>query len=339
MGSYLRNGLDNDGSFREVIRKSEASNPFFTETDIRRALSEWGRRLNRQELSSWVSRYAESERNRKCRVAVVMAGNIPVVGFHDFLCVLLSGHALQVKLSSKDPFLLPFLYQKLCRSDQSQTDFDSGASCFAPVTFTQGVLDGFDAIIATGSGNTFRYFEYYFGKYPHILRRNRTSCAFLDGTETDRELDALADDVFAYYGLGCRNVSQLFVPSAYDFIPLLQAFARRSAILMQNQAYRNNYDYHKSIYLVNRQEFFDTGSSMLLDSSAPASPMSVVHYQTYESENAGKERIASLADQLQCVVGHGYATFGTAQSPALDDYADGIDTMAFVTGLRQVGFR
>ena len=327
LGSYLRR-IEEQEDYKALLARVEAENPFFTPASLRLAIAEWSRLLTEENLSGWIYPYAGSLPRKGGRLALVMAGNLPLVGFHDYLCGLLCGFSLQIRLSSKDSLLLPFLHQKLQRLARPESGFAEGGDL--TVCFSKTRMEAFDAIIATGSGNTFRYFDYYFGKYPHILRRNRTSCAVLSGTETEAELQSLACDVFAYFGLGCRSVSKLYVPQGYDMAALAGQLAKASAPLMQTTCYKNNYDYHKAIYLVNRRPHLDTGSSLLVESEAAASPVSVVYYQTYADKKALDATLESMRDSLQCVVGQGYLPFGKAQSPALNDYADGVNTLDFL---------
>lgn len=345
--------LSGDIAWNRLLEKVVAVNPFFTQENVNRAVRQWRNALCHERLTEWLAPYASRLREAEGRdsyvrrksgycpsrpsVALVMAGNLPLVGFHDYLCGMICGYDLQIKMSSKDNLLLPFLHERLlqlCDEGNGRAK-ETITPIFGKVCFKTGELRDFDAIIATGSGNTFRYFEYYFGKYPNILRHNRSSCAVLDNTESIGELSALADDVFAYYGLGCRSVSKLYVPEGYDFKPLLDTFREKSMELCKNESYRNNYDYYKSIFLVNRQHFFDTGGCMLLESEKPASPMSVIHYEYYRDIDNCRTIISKMKGQLQCVVGHGFIPFGHAQSPALYDYADGIDTMDFLCGLQK----
>lgn len=351
LGDSLEN-LSADIVWNELLDRLVTVNPFFTPENVNRAVKQWRNALCYENLTEWLAPYTSKlgdarereiyvpqsgERPSRPSVAIVMAGNLPLVGFHDYLCGMICGYDLQIKMSSKDNFLLPFLHERLlqlCDEGDSRAK-ETINPIFGKVCFKTDELRNFDAIIATGSGNTFRYFEYYFGKYPNILRHNRSSCAVLDNTESDKELSALADDVFAYYGLGCRSVSKLYVPEGYDFMPLLDAFREKSMELCGNESYRNNYDYYKSIFLVNRQQFFDTGGCMLLESEKTASPMSVIHYEYYKDIDNCRTILSQASEQLQCVVGHGYVPFGCAQSPALYDYADGIDTMDFMCDLQK----
>lgn len=255
------------------------------------------------------------------KVGIIMAGNIPLVGFHDLLCCFLSGHQAMVKLSSKDEVLMRHLIQKLAE--------------WAPETASMiqigELLKGCDAYIATGSNNTARYFEQYFGKYPHIIRKNRTSAALLDGTETPEQLSSLADDVFQYFGLGCRNVTKLYVPKDYDFIPLLEAF-KKYASLADHHKFKNNYDYQLAILIINKKYYMTNGNVLLYEEPSLFSPISQLNYEFYESKEAV---IASLKNRedLQVLVGTPEFPLGSAQCPGITDYADGVDTLKFLRSL------
>ncbi len=327
LGDYLRQ-ISEDAGFNALLPRIEAENPFFTPQNVRQALAEWGGSLTEEKLSRWLAPYADRLPRKGVRLALIMAGNLPLVGFHDYLCGMLSGCSLQIRLSSKDSLLLPFLHRKWRQIVSSGMGFAAGES--PTVCFTDGKMDAFDAIIATGSGNTFRYFDYYFGRYPHLLRHNRASCAVLSGKETEAEIERLGNDIFAYFGLGCRSVSKIYVPQGYDMAALVGRLAEISRPLLKTDCYKNNYDYYKSIFLVNRRPHFDSGSSLWVESASLASPVSVIHYQTYSDTRALKRILEGQQDRLQCVVGEGYIPFGTAQSPALNDYADGVDTLDFL---------
>jgi hypothetical protein len=252
-----------------------------------------------------------------------MAGNIPLVGFHDFLCGFVSGHRLLIRQSSKDDILLKYLILKLGEWEPEVLE---------QVTIAER-LNNCDAYIATGSNNTARYFEQYFGKYPHIIRKNRTSVAILDGTETDEELALLADDVYLYYGLGCRNVTQVCVPRDYNFERLLNVFNKHNDYADLNK-YKNNYDYHLAIYLLNRIPYMSNESLLMVENLMPFSAVSVLHYRYYDN----KEELTDVlmhSEEIQAVIGKGdgMVPFGESQKPALSEYADGVDTMAFLCGL------
>ncbi|MCM1041230.1 MAG: acyl-CoA reductase [Bacteroides sp.] len=318
LGNYLKEA-DSDPQWKRVVERACAANGFFTPQNIGRAVAQWAGILNEAGLRAWMAPYLGRIPGKKKDIALVMAGNIPLVGFHDYLCVLLCGYSAQVKLSSKDAFLLPFLNARM-------------PSC-ADVCFTQESVRDFDAIIATGSGNTFRYFDYYFGRYPHLLRRNRTSVAVLTGNESSADLERLADDIFSYFGLGCRNVSKIFLPKGYDVKKLVRVMAPYTQELALNNGYKNNYDYYKSVYLVNGQAHLDTGAALFTEAEGMASPMSVVYYAYYESLEILKNFLGVNREQIQCVVGEGGLPFGSAQQPGLDDWADGENVLDFLVSL------
>jgi len=257
-----------------------------------------------------------------------MAGNIPAVGFHDFLSVLLAGHHLLAKLSSDDQYLLPDIAEILINIEPSFNDH---------ITFTLEKIQDFDAVIATGSNNTSRYFNYYFGKYPHIIRKNRNAIAVLGGNESRDELNGLAEDIFTYFGLGCRNVSRLFVPKDYDFKAFYEGIEGFSDI-GNHHKYVNNYDYNKSVFLVNMEPHFDNGFLILKENAAIASPVSVMHYERYENLDEVNSFVSRESESIQCVVSaltevQGSIRPGSAQHPKLWDYADGVDTLRFLLNL------
>ncbi len=301
-------------------------NAWFTEEFTGRALRALGESLQRKNLDSWIEAYDFSKVHAKT-VGVVMAGNVPAVGFHDFLSVLVSGHRLQAKLSSDDKRLLPAMANLLIAFEPAFADL---------IEFTEDRLHDFDAIIATGSNNTSRYFEYYFGKYPHIIRKNRNGVAVLTGDETEMGFEGLADDVFLYFGLGCRNVSKLYVPMGYNFKPMLDVFARRKKVA-ENSKYFNNYEYNKAIYLVNGRPHLDTGNLLLVEDGSFASPVSVLNYEHYDNLQEVRNSVIVNSEKIQCVLTDaeiaGAFPLGKSQDPALWDYADGVDTLAFLQKL------
>lgn len=322
LGKYL-SAIDKD-EFTNLAASARNENSWFTEENIQAAFHGLARYLRPEHLREWVSRYKLTVVKPRT-VAVIMAGNIPLVGFHDFLTVLISGHNLLIKPSSKDSVLLSYLAKKLGEIEPR----------FAPrITFAEQ-LKNFDAVIATGSDNSARYFHYYFGRYPNIIRKNRTSCAVLNGRETQEELQALGRDVFSYFGLGCRNVSKIFVPLHYDLPQLLKSWEPFHDIIHHHK-YHNNYDYQKSILLVNSASFLDSGFVMLQESEKLVSPIAVVYYETYEDEGALALKLTEAREKIQCIVGHatpGAIPFGEAQMPALWDYADQVDTLKFLSSL------
>ncbi len=317
LGAYLER---NDVNWMDAQDRAVNANPWFTADHISLAIENIADQfLKKEKLEQWVANYTLPKTVKK--VGIVMAGNIPLVGFHDFLCGFVSGHHLLIKQSSKDEVLLKYLLLKLGEWEPEVTD---------QVAIAERLNDC-DAYIATGSNNTARYFEQYFGKYPHIIRKNRTSVAVLDGTETDEELALLADDVYLYYGLGCRNVTQVCVPRGYNFERLLQVFNKHNNYADLNK-YKNNYDYHLAIYLLNRVPYMSNESLLLVENDLPFSAVSVLHYKYYDDKEALIKQLQASED-IQAIIGRGFVPFGDSQKPALSEYADGMDTMAFLCGL------
>ena len=312
-----------DDELTDIAARARNRNGWFDLPNVRTAIAGIAHQLEEPKLSQWAGRYrAEPEQPRQ--VGVVMAGNIPLVGFHDMLCVLLSGHTLLAKPSKDDTVLMLWIAKELTEIEPAFTE---------RINFVER-LNAADAFIATGSDNTARYFEFYFKNKPHLIRRNRTSLGILTGRETAEELAQLGPDIFQYYGLGCRNVSKLYVPEGYDFVPLLDALQPWQTVLNHHK-YQNNYDYNKSILLVNAVPHFDNGFLLLTEREAPVSPISVVHYSTYTQEIDLLDQLTNVAAQTQCLVSAGGRypgsfPFGQAQYPSVADYADGIDTMEFL---------
>ena len=307
----------------EQAARARNQNAWFDLPNVRAAVTGIAHLLAEEPLRRWAARYSPEPRTVR-QVGVVMAGNIPLVGFHDLLCVLLSGHILLAKLSADDTTLMSWVIAELLALEPR----------FANAIRVVPRLNAAGAFIATGSDNTARYFEYYFGKRPHLIRRNRTSVAVLTGHETNSELALLAPDIFQYYGLGCRNVSKLYVPEGYNFVPLLDALQIGEGVLNHHK-YQNNYDYNKSILLVNAVHHYDTGFLLLTRSSALVSPISVLHYTEYSSEVDLVNQLVDVAAQTQCVVSAGgrfagSVPFGRAQAPDVAEFADGVDTMEFL---------
>jgi hypothetical protein len=278
--------------------------------------------LQPQQVDQLIKQYGMPEENSNPKkVGIVMAGNIPLVGFHDFFCVLLTGHHAMIKPSSKDEALITHLVNKLIEWNDEVEQF---------ITIS-GMIKNCDAYIATGSNNSSRYFEYYFGKYPSIIRKNRTSVAILTGYETHEELKKLSDDVYQYFGLGCRNVTKIFVPKNYDFVPLLNAFKKYDH-LADHHKYKNNYDYNLAIHILNNKYYMTNNSIILIENESPFSPISQLHYEYYSNKNELREKLKK--DQsIQCIVSKKDIGFGEAQCPNVNDYADGIDTMKFLMSL------
>lgn len=320
LGEYVNENTD---EYQAVKEKANRENPWFIATFIDLASKNIADHfLQKKKLEEWAGSYAiPEERNTQKNVGIVMAGNIPLVGFHDLLCVFISGHKATIKLSSKDEVLTKYLVSKLIEWD---------ASVANEISFAEQ-LKGCDAYIATGSNNTGRYFEYYFGKYPNIIRYNRTSVAMLDGTESQEELDLLADDISLYFGLGCRNVTKLYVPGDYDFIPLLTSLKKYNYFLDLHK-YKHNYDYHLALLMMSNKFYMTDGGTILTENPSIFTPVSQVNYEYYDER---EKLILQLKDStdIQAMVGHGLTDFGKAQHPALHDYADGVDTMKFLLGL------
>lgn len=323
---FSPNEMEKIKRLQEEVRDARQFNAWFTEEFTKNALQALGNSLKRSSLEKWVSAYDLSPEKQKT-IGVVMAGNVPAVGFHDFLSVLISGHRLLAKLSSDDNRLLPAIAELLMAIEP---DFKSA------IHFTEERLHHFDAIIATGSNNTSRYFEYYFGKYPHIIRKNRNGIAVLDGKETKEQLEGLADDIFLYYGMGCRNVSKVFVPADYNFTPLLEVLAQRKSIA-ENHKYFNNYEYNKAIFLVNGRNHFDTGNLLMVEDERIPSAVSVVHYDFYHDLPSLRNHLMLQRNEIQCVLSQlplqNTFPLGKSQEPELWDYADGVDTLEFLQSL------
>ena len=326
LGEVIRNSLaGNSGryssDFDKLINNQQFINPWFTPDNVRMAIKAIFDELTYENLIEWTGRYLEFDStDNPAKVGVIMAGNIPLVGFHDFLSVLISGSNIITKTSSEDPELIVFIGDILSRINPRFRD---------KITFTEGLLKDFDAVIATGSNNSSRYFEYYFGKYPHIIRKNRNSIAIIQGDENENELAGLGSDIFSYFGLGCRNVSKIYTPEGYKHENMVSNWAEFSSVV-NHVKYANNYDYNKAIYLVNKEEFFDTGYILLKESAGISSPVAVLYFENYKSWDDVNLHVAKIRDQIQCIVSRKNVPFGMTQEPHLWDYSDGIDTLEFL---------
>ncbi|MDZ4714345.1 MAG: acyl-CoA reductase [Cytophagales bacterium] len=327
--AYLGNDLRQlpHSDFEQLARRATAENGWFSEASVTLALNGVDRMLEEEKLRSWALEGAPDQ-NVSRQIGVAMAGNIPLVGFHDFLTVLISGHRLKYKPSSRDSVLLGYIQERLL---EIEPRFDDAIE-------SSDTLHGVDALIATGSDNTARYFEYYFRNIPHLIRKNRVSCAILRGDESGADLDQLGTDIFSYYGLGCRNVSSVFVPQGYDMQHFLASLQAHKAV-MENHKYANNYLYQKTLAHLNKERILDNGFVLLKENSTLVSPVATLYYETYGEESALKARLESLAPKLQVSVSaNGWfeesIPFGTAQLPLVTDYADRVDTLHF---LRRVG--
>ena len=326
VASVLQNDLFFD-DFASLIVLSQSHNGWFTPEQVKFSVQSWAKALTEDNLNQWLSNYDFSKIEPK-KVGLILAGNIPLVGFHDFLSVLISGHDVLVKTSSNDQHLLKFLAKYLIAI---QPELNS------KITFVEGKLEGFDAVIATGSNNTARYFEYYFKDKPSIIRKNRNSVAVLDGTETFEDLVGLGEDIFRYFGLGCRNVSKLFVPKDYNFDNFFKAMYEYRDVI-KYEKYANNYDYNKAVFLMSNFQLLDNEFLTIKEDTSYASPISSVFYEFYENLEEITTRLNADAEQIQCVVSKNLipnsVTFGQTQQPRLWDYADNVDTLAFLNSLK-----
>ena len=321
--SVLHNDLYFD-DFISLIELSQSHNGWFTPEQVYFSIQSWAKALTEENLNHWLSSYDFSKTETK-KVGLVLAGNIPLVGFHDFLSVLISGHDVLVKTSSNDQHLLKFLAKYLI-SIQPKLN--------SKITFVEGKLEGFDAVIATGSNNTARYFEYYFKDKPSIIRKNRNSVAVLDGTETFEDLVNLGEDIFSYFGLGCRNVSKLFVPKGYDFDNFFKAMYEYRDVI-KYEKYANNYDYNKAVFLMSNFQLLDNEFLTIKEDVSYSSPISSVFYEFYEDLEEISTRLSNEAEQIQCIVSKNLIpnsiVFGQTQQPKLWDYADNVDTLDFLS--------
>ncbi|MCZ2223530.1 MAG: acyl-CoA reductase [Chitinophagales bacterium] len=320
LGFYMKS---NNEEWKNVQQRAYIENawfiPEFITISIDNIVEEF---LNKEKLESWIHKYSLSENNKNSKlVGIVMAGNIPLVGFHDFLCVFISGHKQIIKASSKDSILIKHIVDKL-------KSWNSDVSNY--IQFEE-ILKNCDAYIATGSNNSSRYFDYYFKKYPNIIRRNRTSVAVITGKETKEELALLARDIQLYFGLGCRNITKLFVPQQYDFIPLINELKYYNYYLDFHK-YKHNYDYHLALLIMGNKLYMNTGSLVITENKSNFSPISQLYYEYYDKI---EDTVNSLKnnDEIQCLVGYKNLSYGLAQQPCLSDYADGVDTMQFLMSL------
>ena len=304
-----------------IIGTLRHHNGWFTDAMVRKAILNIGRSLEYNSLDSWCLNYSFSTQPKT--IAVIMAGNIPLVGFHDFLCVLLSGNKVMAKMSSEDDKLLPIVVDLL--------------SCFYPkvreyISFSSRNMKGFDAVIATGSNASFLHFEQYFLKYPHIFRKNRTSIAVLGGHESSEELNSLSNDIFDFFGRGCRSVSHLILPKTYDINRIFEHIVHQGDVI-NNKKYGNNYDYNKAVHLMNQEKLLDNNFVLLKETEDLHSPLGMIYYHFYDKLNEVDRYLERHMDAIQCSIGLNGLPFGTAQCPALDDYADQVDTMKWLNEL------
>lgn len=310
-------------SFVDLIQLSQSHNGWYTPEQVHYAINSWAEALTEENLNEWLSKYNFDNVQPK-KVALILAGNIPLVGFHDFLSVLITGHDVIVKTSSNDQHLLPFLAKYLIHIAPELEN---------KITFSEGKLENFDAVIATGSNNTARYFEYYFKDKPSIIRKSRNSIAVLNGKESKEQLIALGEDIFRYFGLGCRNVSKLFVPKGYTFDSFFEAIFEYQDVI-HYEKYANNYDYNKAVFLMSNFKLLDNGFLTIKEDSSHASPISSVFYEYYENLTDLEKKLEAEAEHIQCIVSNNLiknsVAFGQTQKPKLWDYADNTDTISFL---------
>ena len=323
LGKYLSQP---DEAFNSAIYSARNANAWFTEEEVNKSVKALAEMLNEADLELWFKNITVTKTTKK--VGLILAGNIPLVGFHDVMCVLATGNIAQIKLSSSDNKLLPFLLNQLCE--------------FLPELKNHIIyaeqLKGFDAVIATGSNNTSRYFEYYFGKVPNIIRKNRNSVAVLTGEESEEEIKQLGHDILDYFGMGCRSISKIFIPKNYEIKNFFEPLEQFQDII-NHFKYNNNYDYNKSIYLVNQQAHYDNGFLLLKEDEGLSSPLAVLYYETYDNVNDVIEKLKQQQEQIQCVISKipdedlQTLQFGQSQHPKLWDYADNVDTIKFLNNL------
>lgn len=327
LGAAIRLYLDDPEAetnrwLSEAVSQAFLRNGWFTRPEVTFALTYWADQLQPEPLENWAGTY-DFDSSHPMNVGLIMAGNIPMVGFHDLVAVLLSGHRALIKCSSSDDVLIPALLARLLSlAPNMQEHFK----------LQPAKLHGFDAVLATGSNNSARYFHAYFGKVPHIIRKNRTGIAVLDGTESEDELHGLMEDAFRYFGLGCRNVTKLYLPKDYDVHRIFKA-SLPFTYLMDNKKYVNNYTYHKALMLMEKQPVLENDLILMVERKTLFSPVSVLHYEFFNDEQALSTEITNHLDDIQCVVGGQNRPFGSAQKPLLTDYADGANTLDFLNKL------
>lgn len=325
LGSFFSAVLNRETEteeFQSKLKMAQLQNQWFTTDNLEFCLKRWSELLTKENIESWLSRYNTAKVQKN--VGIIMAGNLPLVGLHDLISVILSGHTAVVKTSSKDDVLMSAVIDFLTEENDLKT------SVFKTVK-----LGKQDAVIATGSNNTARYFEFYFGKIPHIIRKNRTGVAVLNGDETDDDLKLLAEDIFRYFGLGCRSVTHLFLPNGYDTNLIFKNLYEWKEIIHHSK-YANNYEYNRAVYLLSKENFLDNNFLILKESKDLHSPIGVLNYSHYNDLNLLKKECLNRQDEIQCIVGNelndfdNSVGFGQSQKPGLTDYADGVDVMKFL---------
>jgi hypothetical protein len=341
LGDYIndfiagRQSLSNTDLFNQFYDKTthaitlaERKNPWFAKHHILHALAYWANELNQEKLNTWLANYQISENTVPKKVGVIMAGNIPMVGFHDLLCVFLSGHQFNGKPASDDAILIPHVIEILTAIAPEVAD---------QILFSEQFLKNMDAYIGTGSNNSARYFEYYFRDKPHIIRSNRNGVAVLTGNETPADFEKLGEDIFRYFGLGCRNVSKLYVPQGYNFNSFFEGIYPFFEMVNHNK-YGNNYEYNRTVYLMGNEKLLDNNFLILKEDKSLSSPIAVLFYEYYQDNESVNNHLKENAQQLQCIISNDEniyhaIPFGNSQQPALHEYADGFDTMRFLLEL------
>lgn len=322
--AYTNNLLDDRLSleYDEVIARAEINNPWFIKTFVLQALGVWADALTENGVDKWLKSYPQGKTAKN--ISVIGAGNIPLVAFHDCISVLASGHNLWLKCSTDDEILLPFIINRLLSFEKSLEN--------SLELKTQG-LQKADALIATGSNNSARYFEYYFRHMPMILRKNRSSVAVITDEVSNETLESLADDMFSYFGKGCRSVGKLFVPENFNIQRVFENSVKYSYFKNHNK-YVNNFDYHRAIYLMNQDKFLENDFFVIRESDKMHAPVGVCFYERYSDLDKVKEKVNALSDELQVISGlDESAAIGCNQMTTLLDYADGVDTMEFLQGV------
>ena len=320
--TIANNNIFFDG-FIDQLKLASKFNGWFTKENICFALKQWSELLKEKSLVQWLSNYPNSNSQPKT-IALIMAGNIPLVGFHDFLACIVTGHNIIIKQSSNDRHLLPFIVSYLIHEE---------SLIKSKIKFVDNKIEKFDAVIATGSNNTARYFNAYFKNKPSIIRNNRNSIAILNGNESENDLKNLSNDIFRYYGLGCRSVSKIYVPKNYDFDMLFKAVYKWHPVINVRK-YLNNYDYNKAVYIMSEFDIIENGFLMLKEDRRLSSPIATLFYEYYDNVSELKIKLKAISSEIQCIVANGFNSkeikFGSTQSPALKDYADGVDTVDFL---------
>lgn len=320
-------GNENSIEIEQSIRQAYAKNPWFAPENVKMALQYWSKRLHQDKLKDWANKEDIEENTSPETIGIIAAGNIPLVGLHDVVSVLLTGNKVKIKLSSDDEVLMKFFISELTKANVAFKD---------SIEVVERV-ENIDAVIATGSNNTARYFEYYFGKYPNIIRKNRNSIAVLTGNETNESIKRIGDDILSYFGKGCRNITQLWIPKGYNLVGFLDQLQHNIELINHNK-YANNYHYHRAILLMNKDEHLDTGYMLLKEDRKIYSPIGMINYTYYDDMVEVKEFLAQNAEQIQCVVSDASILpeaipAGSSQNPDLWDYADGVNTIKFLQRL------